>query len=83
MSNYDYLMKKYYTINITVSVMSIIIIIIIISSSSSSSSSSRGECLRELVTEVPINAITRTRTRHYRHAYHPTHDIVQLFNSNL
>jgi hypothetical protein len=30
--------------------------------------------LKELVTEVPINKIIRTRTRHFRHAYHPTRD---------
>jgi hypothetical protein len=29
---------------------------------------------REFVTELLINPITRTRTRQFRHAYHPTHD---------
>jgi hypothetical protein len=27
---------------------------------------------KKLVTKVLINPITRTRTRHFRHAYHPT-----------
>jgi hypothetical protein len=30
--------------------------------------------LRKLVTKVLINPIIRTRTRHFRHAYHPTRD---------
>jgi hypothetical protein len=30
--------------------------------------------LRELVTKVLINPIIRTRTRYFRHAYHPTRD---------
>jgi hypothetical protein len=29
---------------------------------------------RQCVTEVLINPIIRTRTRHSRHAYHPTRD---------
>jgi phosphoenolpyruvate carboxylase len=33
--------------------------------------------LRELVTEVQINPIIRTGTRHFRHAYHPTSDIIE------
>jgi hypothetical protein len=32
--------------------------------------------LRELVTKVLINPIIRTRTRHFRRAYHPTRDII-------
>jgi hypothetical protein len=31
---------------------------------------------RECVTEVLINPIIRTRTRHSRHSYQPTHDIL-------
>jgi hypothetical protein len=30
--------------------------------------------LREIVIEVLINPIIRTRNRHYRHEYHPTRD---------
>jgi hypothetical protein len=31
---------------------------------------------RECVTEVLKNPIIRTRTHHFRHAYHPTRDIL-------
>jgi hypothetical protein len=33
---------------------------------------------RECVTEVLINPIIRTRTRHFRHAYHPTRDNIYI-----
>jgi hypothetical protein len=31
---------------------------------------------RECVTEVLINSIIRTRTRYFRHAYHPTSESI-------
>jgi hypothetical protein len=34
--------------------------------------------LRELVTKVLINPIIRTRTRHFRRAYHPTRDSMYI-----
>jgi hypothetical protein len=36
---------------------------------------------RECVTEVLINPIIRTRTRHFRHAYYPTRDNISCHSS--
>jgi hypothetical protein len=38
---------------------------------------------RQIVTKVLINPIIRTRTRHFRRAYHPTRDCMYELNIDI